>query len=82
MWFVYILECKNGQYYTGITDNVDQRFSDHKNGKGGQFTRRYGVAKLLYKKSYANKHEAALREKQIKGWSHRKKLMLINGIYT
>ena len=82
MWFVYILECKNGQYYTGITDDVDQRFSDHKNGKGGHFTKKYGVTKLLYKKSFPSKHEAVLRERQIKGWSRLKKHMLINGIYT
>ena len=82
MWLVYILECKNGQYYTGITNNVDHRFSDHKNGKGGCFTKKYGATRLLYKKSYASKHEAALREKQIKGWSRLKKHKLIKGVYT
>ncbi|MFC1646557.1 GIY-YIG nuclease family protein [Candidatus Omnitrophota bacterium] len=37
MWYVYILECKNGQFYTGITDNVEQRLDAHKDGKGGSF---------------------------------------------
>lgn len=81
MWSVYILECKNGQYYIGISDDVEQRFSGHKDGKGGYFTKKYGVTKLLYQKAFRSKHEAALREKQLKGWSRKKKLMLINGHY-
>lgn len=79
MWYVYILECQNGQFYTGISDNVTQRFQDHVQGRGGRFTKKHKAVKLLYKAAFPAKHLAALREKQIKGWTHRKKLMLING---
>ena len=79
MWYVYILECKNGQFYVGITDNVQQRFLEHKEGRGGSYTKKYGVTRLLYQKGFPTQHEAALREQQLKGWSRKKKLMLING---
>ncbi|HOW35519.1 MAG TPA: GIY-YIG nuclease family protein [Candidatus Omnitrophota bacterium] len=80
MWYLYILECKNGQFYTGITDDIEQRFMEHKDGKGGHFTKKYGTNRLLYHKSFPAKHEAVLREKQVKGWSRKKKLMLIEGV--
>ncbi len=79
MWYVYILESKNGQFYTGISNDVEQRFQDHVQGRGGGFTKKYGVVKLLYKKAFMTKQEAALREKQIKGWTRAKKIMLITG---
>lgn len=81
MWYIYILECKNGQFYTGISNEVQQRLSDHMNGKGGHFTKKYGVKELLYSKNFPTRHQAALKEKQVKGWSRKKKLMLINGEY-
>ena len=68
MWHVYILECKNGEFYTGITNDVKQRLEEHQNGKGGEFTKRFGVSKLLYEKSFPTQYEAAKREKQIKSW--------------
>jgi len=80
MWHVYILKCKNGQLYTGISDDVEQRFCDHAQGRGGHFTKKFGAVKLLYKKEFATKHEAALREQQIKRWTRVKKMMLIQGI--
>ena len=81
MWYVYILECKNKQLYTGVTDNVERRITEHREGKGGRFTRIFGVNKLVYKKGFPTKQDALKRESQIKCWSRNKKLALIRGIY-
>jgi len=79
MWYVYILECKNGVLYTGVTNDVNRRIENHRQGKGGQFTKRAGVNKLLFKEKFNSKTEATKRESQIKGWTKRKKLALISG---
>lgn len=77
MWYVYILECQNRDLYTGITDNLERRFKEHKSGKGGKFTYAFKVSKLLYSEPYGSKNEALKREAQIKGWTRKKKLALI-----
>ena len=79
MWYVYIIECKDGSLYTGITDNLERRFQEHKTGKGGKFTQAFKVNKLLYSESYGSKNAALKREFQIKGWTRKKKLVLIKG---
>ena len=79
MWFVYILICRNDDLYTGITNNLQRRFNEHKSGKGGHFTRSFGAEKILYSEEYANKSSALKREAQIKGWTRKKKLALIEG---
>ncbi|MFC1646558.1 GIY-YIG nuclease family protein [Candidatus Omnitrophota bacterium] len=50
--------------------------------KGGHFTKKIGVDRLLYKKEFSSKHEAAKRERQIKGWTRKKKLALIKGDFS
>ncbi|MBI4981634.1 MAG: GIY-YIG nuclease family protein [Candidatus Omnitrophica bacterium] len=79
MWYVYILECKDNSLYTGISDNLERRFQEHKSGKGGKFTHAFKVNKLLYSELCSSKNEAMKREAQIKGWTRKKKLALING---
>jgi predicted GIY-YIG superfamily endonuclease len=79
MWYVYILECKNGDLYTGITNNIERRIEDHKQGNGGRFTKVFGVNRLLYKEEFNAKIEAVKREARIKGWTRKKKMALIQG---
>ncbi len=79
MWFVYILNCKNGDLYTGITDNVERRLSEHQSGKGGHFTKSFGAKEILFSEVHSDKLSALKREAQIKGWTRRKKLALIKG---
>lgn len=79
MWYVYILECGDGSLYTGITDNLERRFEEHKSGKGGKFTHAFKVNKLLYSGPCGSKNDALKREAQIKGWTKKKKLALIAG---
>jgi putative endonuclease len=78
MYFVYILECTNGSLYTGITNDVERRFNEHKTGKGGHYTRSTGVVKVLYTEEHPDKSSALKREAQLKGWRRDKKLSLIN----
>jgi putative endonuclease len=78
-WYIYILECSDGRLYTGMTNDVERRFQEHVSGKGGHFTRAFGVSKLLYKEGHPTRKEASNREMQIKGWTKRKKLALLNG---
>ncbi|MEK7576528.1 MAG: GIY-YIG nuclease family protein [Patescibacteria group bacterium] len=77
MWSVYILKCKDGSLYTGITNNLKKRFSDHQNGKGGRYTRSHKPVKVLYSERYATKSKALRREFQIKSLSRKKKLQLM-----
>lgn len=74
MYFVYLIKCKDGTIYTGITTDVKRRFVEHKNGKGGRYTRSRGVAKLLYAEKARNKSIALKREAQIKRWRREEKI--------
>lgn len=78
MYYLYIIECEDGKFYTGITDDVERRFKEHQR-QGAHFTSYNHATKLLYKEPFPDKHQAAKREKQIKGWTRRKKLALIQG---
>ena len=66
MWFVYILECEDGSLYTGISNNVEKRFLQHQNGKGGNYTRSHKVQRLIYQEKLNSKSEALKREYEIK----------------
>ena len=77
MYFIYLLECNNGSIYTGITTDVGRRFQEHKDGKGGHYTRARGAVKILYTERYTTRSRALIREAQIKKMRRDKKLMLI-----
>jgi len=77
MWYVYILKCKNGYLYTGITNNLKRRFKEHKAGKGAKFTRAFIADNLLYSEPQPTRSEALKREAQIKSWKRKEKLTLI-----
>ncbi|HBL51981.1 MAG TPA: hypothetical protein DEV73_03350 [Candidatus Zambryskibacteria bacterium] len=81
MWFVYILLCEDGSLYTGYSSNVQRRFSDHKDGKGGHYTRSHKPVKLVYSEQLLTQSEALKRESQIKGWSRDKKIKVLNIIF-
>ena len=79
MYFLYILECKDGSFYTGITTNVGRRFNEHKKGNGGHYTSSKEVVKIVYTEEYSDRSSALKRETQIKSWRREKKLELIKG---
>lgn len=76
-WYVYILELKNGMYYTGMTWNPVNRFDQHLSGLGSKYTAKYGVHKLVYLEEYEDLELTRQRELQIKDFSQKKKKVLI-----
>lgn len=82
MYYVYILLCKDKSLYTGITTDVNRRFSEHKEGKGGHYTTSRGVVKVLYKEKKKNRSLASKREYEIKKWSRKEKLALLKSKNT
>jgi putative endonuclease len=78
-WGSSILKCKNGDLYTGITDNLQRRFNEYVSGKGGHFTKSFIAEEILFSEKHQDKPSALKREAQIKGWTRKKKLALIKG---
>jgi len=73
-YYVYIIECKDRSYYTGITNDIERRLWEHNTGydsKSYTFTRR--PVELKYYEHFHDVRNAIAREKQIKGWSRKKK---------
>lgn len=77
--WMYILECSNGAYYTGSTNNLELRIRQHQNGEGANFTKKHLPIRLVYYEEFQRIDEAFYREKQVQGWSRMKKEALING---
>ena len=77
MWFVYIILCDNRSLYTGISNNVEKRFFDHKNGKGGRYTRSHKPIKVIYTEEFLTQSEALKREAEIKSWRREKKIRIL-----
>ena len=75
--YMYILECSDGTYYTGSTIDLEQRIIQHQNGDGSNHTKKRLPVKLVYYEEYQRIDEAFYREKQIQGWSRKKKEALI-----
>jgi putative endonuclease len=77
--FTYILKCVDGSFYTGSTKNLKKRLWEHNNGIGANYTKTRLPVQLVYYEEYNRIDQAFYREKQIQGWSRRKKLALIEG---
>jgi len=77
--YMYILRCANGQYYTGSTLDLERRLAQHLNGEGANFTKKNLAIELVYFEEFQRIEEAFYREKQIQGWSQKKKEALIKG---
>ena len=77
MWFVYILQCSDGSFYTGATNNLKKRFLAHKNGEGGYYTRSHKVIKIIYSEKLATRSQALKKEAQIKSWPRKKKIKFL-----
>jgi len=78
--YVYIVECCDKSFYTGVTKDLDRRIAEHNEGvntKSYTFTRR--PVNLVYYEDHTDPYFAIQREKQIKGWSRRKKIAMIEG---
>lgn len=81
IYFVYILtNAHHNVLYTGVTNDLERRCSEHKQKKIKGFTQKYNVDKLIYFERFDSINSAIDREKQIKGFSREKKLALINKV--
>ncbi|MDP4001585.1 MAG: GIY-YIG nuclease family protein [bacterium] len=78
MYYLYLIKCKDGSIYTGISSDVEKRFTRHSNKQGSKYTIQHQPEEIIYIEAHINKTEAARREKQIKGWRREKKLGLVN----
>ena len=76
-WFIYIIECSDSKFYTGITNNLDRRIKAHNSGNGGRFTKVRTPVKLLYSETVATKPAALKRELKIKQYTRQQKFELI-----
>nr|WP_240961592.1 GIY-YIG nuclease family protein [Nonlabens sp. Ci31] len=77
-FYVYIMtNFKNGTIYIGFTGNLGQRTLQHKAGKGGKFTSKYELGKLVYKEFFQYADKGIAREKQLKTWNREWKVNLI-----
>ncbi|KKR80564.1 MAG: GIY-YIG domain protein [Candidatus Daviesbacteria bacterium GW2011_GWA1_41_61] len=76
-WYVYIIECKDGTYYTGRTWNINIRYEQHSAGNGSAYTAKHGVKALVYYEEHFDYQDACRRELQIKDWSQEKKKTIL-----
>ena len=60
--YTYILECKDGTYYTGWTNNLEKRLKDHNEGRGAKYTKARLPVSLIYYEEFQTKKEAMRRE--------------------
>jgi putative endonuclease len=77
--YMYILLCANGSYYTGSTIDLERRLTQHQNGEGANHTKKFLPITLVYYEEYQRIDNAFYREKQVQGWSRKKKEALIEG---
>ena len=81
MYYVYILSnWDDSVIYIGVTGNLPRRLYEHRNGLAEGFTKKYNVHKLVYYENTSDVYIAISREKQLKGWSRKKKNELITKV--
>lgn len=68
-WFLYVLECRGGSLYTGISNNVEKRYAAHAAGKGARYTRSFPPQRLALVLAFASKREALQAEYAVKAMS-------------
>jgi len=73
-WILYLLECKGGSFYAGITNNLEARFLAHSEGRGAKYTRANPPIKILAHKYYADRSEASKAESQLKALTKAQKI--------
>ena len=78
-FWVYILRCADCSYYTGHTDNLDQRIGEHRSGTYPVYTANRLPVELTWSQECTTREEALTAELQIKGWSRKKKEAMMRG---
>lgn len=78
-FWVYILRCADGSYYTGHTDNLEGRLAEHQAGAFDGYTSTRLPITLVFSQDFSTREEALASEQQIKGWSRKKKEAMMRG---
>ena len=78
MAFMYILKCNDNSYYVGSTVDLKKRILQHQNGEGSEYTKHRLPVELVYYEACQSIETAFFREKQVQGWSRKKREALIN----
>ena len=78
-WCVYLIECRNGAFYAGITNRLEARYAAHAAGRGARYTRANPPLRLLGFRSYPDRSSASRAEWQIKQLPKEKKLLFLLG---
>ena len=76
-YYVYVILCEGGSFYTGYTKNVKSRLRLHMNGKGARYTRMHKPRELVYTEQFESRAEAMRREKRLKRLGHQQKRKLV-----
>ena len=77
-FYVYIILCSDGSFYTGYSKNVEERTKLHLNGKGAKYTKSHPPTKVSYVETFQSRSEAMRRERSIKKLSHQQKQDLVD----
>lgn len=78
-WTLYVAECADGSYYTGIAKDVEKRIEAHNTGKGAKYTSTHGPVKLLFQEPQASYSAALRREYQVKTLPKKRKVQFVQG---
>ncbi len=77
--YIYIVECKDGSWYTGYTTDIERRMKMHEQGKGAKYTRGRGPLSLVYHAAYETKTEAMRAEYELKQLTRKQKEAFVAG---
>jgi putative endonuclease len=78
-WYLYLIECRNGAYYAGISNDVDARYAAHLAGRGARYTRANPPLRLLGAKAFPDRSAASRAEWSIKQLPRERKLAFLLG---
>ena len=78
-WSLYILRCRDGSFYTGVTTDIDRRFREHEEGRASRFTRTRRPVVLVYREKCGSRSLALSRECAVKSMGRRGKEDLVAG---
>ena len=78
-FWTYMLQCADGHFYVGHSDNLEARVAAHQSGASGGYTYSRRPVVLVWSETFGTSEEALAAERQIKGWSRAKKRALIDG---
>jgi putative endonuclease len=76
-WFLYMVECRDGSLYTGVTNDIERRLGQHNDGTGARYTRSRRPVKIRYREACNDRSTALMRECAIRLLSPKEKWALI-----